>query len=443
MVSANVKILQDLRCFLQLCSRQPQLRDHYSVEQKDFSRRRKLPFEKLATLIVNCLKRSLQVELREFFEMQGQLPCSKAAFCQQRQKLSPHFFYHWNQLLVQSFYHHYASAVQRWRGLRVLACDGSTVYLPQRPELAACFGTQANQHGAEVMARILQVEDVLNHLTLYGALRPITSSEQSVGYGLSDFLPPDSISLWDRAFGSYALMYLLQQQEQPRFFVIRAKTHHGFKEVEAFLKSALTTKTTVFYPSEKSIKVLEQHGYKVTAQTPLQVRMCKVELEGGQTEVLLTNLLNEDLYPLKDLKYLYGLRWRIEVKYFKQKNTLQLEHFSGYSPQAILQDYLASLLVMNLESLIEKQSEAWLSLCAERRKLSWQINGNAAVAALKHRIVQLLLPEYSLITLLVQLQIQFEHYIEPLRPHRSFARKKKSRRLNGKFQTFTNFKHNL
>jgi hypothetical protein len=443
MVQANVKILQDLRSFLQLCSRQPELRDHYSVEQKDFSRRRKLPFEQLVALIVNCLKRSLQVELREFFQMQGQLPCSKAAFCEQRRKLSPHFFYWWNQLLIKSFYQHYGRCVQLFHGLKVLACDGSTLYLPNTAQLKERFGIQANQYAGQVMARILQVEDVLNHLTLYGALLPITCSEQSVGYALSDFLPSDSVSVWDRGFGSYALMYLLQQQEEPRFFVIRARTHHGFKQVETFLKSPARSRVAVFYPSEKSIKVLAQHGYKVTAQTPLKVRLVKVKLKGKATEVLLTNLWEEALYSVKDLNYLYALRWGIEVKYLKQKNTLQLEQFSGYSPQTIVQDYLASLLVLNLESLIEKQSEAWLCLLSERRRFIYQINCSAAIATLKHHVVQLLLPSYALFSLLIKLQTEFEQYVEPIRPHRSFARKKKSRRLNGKFQTFTNFKHNI
>lgn len=443
MVSANVKILEDLRQFLTLCSQQAELRSLYSVGEKDFSRRRKLPFEQLVALIVNCLKRSLQVELREFFQMQGQLPCTKAAFCEQRRKLQPHFFYHWNQLLVHSFYQHYGPSVQLFQGLKVLACDGSTLYLPNHQALKESFGTQTNQYGAQVMGRILQVEDVLNHLTLYGALLPITCSEQSLGYALSDFLPCDSISLWDRGFGSYALMYLLDRQEKPRYFVIRARTHRGFKEVETFLKSRTRNKVVVLYPCEKSIHVLLQHGYKVKAQTPLKVRLVKVKLKGKPTEVLLTNLLDEALYPPEDLKYLYGLRWGIEGKYFKEKNTLQLEQFSGYSPQAILQDYLASLVVLNLESLIEKQSEAWLCLLCERRQLFYQINCSAATAALKHRIVQLLLPVCSLFTLLLKLQTEFEQYTEPVRPHRSFARKKKSRRLNGKFQTFNNFKHNI
>ena len=44
--------------------------------------------------------------------------------------------------------------------------------------------------------------------------------------------------------------------------------------------------------------------------------MVKVELSTGEIEILLSDLYNKKLFPLCDLKYLYGLRWGIETIYY-------------------------------------------------------------------------------------------------------------------------------
>ena len=63
-----------------------------------------------------------------------------------------------------------------------------------------------------------------------------------------------------------------------------------------------------------------------------------------------------------------GLKsWGIETSFGKQKNQLQLEQFSGHRIICMQQDYAASLLVANLQSLIEKQSEDFLDQVNQRR----------------------------------------------------------------------------
>ena len=65
----------------------------FCVSDTDFSRTRKLPFEKIALLIARLCKKTLSVELDTFFEELGCLTnCSVSAFVQQRIKLEPVFF---------------------------------------------------------------------------------------------------------------------------------------------------------------------------------------------------------------------------------------------------------------------------------------------------------------------------------------------------------------
>lgn len=446
MVQANVKVMQDLQAYLEVCCGESDIRSKFTSSEHDFSRRRKLPMERVALLVLNFLKRSLNVEIREFFEKalgEEKLSCSKGAFCLQRLKLHPSFFFLWNQILVSGFYEHYGEEVKRWKGFRLLATDGSMAYLLDKPSLRNYFGVQDNQYGQRVMARMVQVEDVLNRIIFYGNIVPISVSEQSIAYSLADHYPADSLLLFDRNFASYALMYLLMNQEESRHFVIRCKTARTFNEVTSFLRSPQSSKVVNITAAESGIRILRELGYKINHKTAIKVRMVKFKLPNGETEVLLTNLMDERVYSVEDIKQLYGLRWRIETKYYKQKNQMLLEEFSGHSTCSVQQDYFANVLVANLHNLIEKQSDVHLSLLEEKRKYAYRINQSASLASMKHLIVRLLLQKKETILILLELQRVFEKYLEPERNGRLSPRIRKHKRRHGRFQTFTNYKRNL
>ncbi|MDR1224988.1 MAG: hypothetical protein LBL07_19240 [Tannerella sp.] len=85
-------------------------------------------------------------------------------------------------MLVNGFYRHCDSYVKRWKGMVLWAVDGSTVPLPQTESLKKAFGGTSNQHAEKpvsVMARICLFYNVLNELTVKGALHPCCSSEDS------------------------------------------------------------------------------------------------------------------------------------------------------------------------------------------------------------------------------------------------------------------------
>jgi len=299
MVKANVKIIEELKSFIELVAEQPDIRKLFTTQASDFSRDRKLPLQKVVGLIINFLKRSLSIELNEFFEILGESgsSCTKGAFCLQRIKLDPVFFQLWNYFLVNAFYHHYGESTKCWKGFRLLSVDGSTNYLFGKPEVIQHFGTQKNQH-AQVqipMARIVQIQDVLNEIIVWGDIYPIVKSERQIMNENVSRLSPDSLTLFDRGFPSYALMYLMINQEQPRHFVMRCRTDFS-REVRAFVKSRRTSKTVELSPCFKAIEQLRRNEFEVHPNTTIKIRMVKVVLSTGETEVLLTNLYDRRLY---------------------------------------------------------------------------------------------------------------------------------------------------
>jgi hypothetical protein len=440
MVEANIKIIAELKFFLESVSSDVDIRKLVTMGANDFSRERKLPLERIAGIIINMPKRSLSIEIQEFFDGLGEglRSCSKGAFSLQRGKLQPLFFKVWNKWLVDNFYHYYGKHVKRWRGFRLQAVDGSSVYLLNKPGIINHFGTHNNQHGSVPMARAMQVHDILNDITVWGDIYPIKESEQAIMAKRVGQLSTDSLTIFDRGFAGYGLMYLMMHEEIPRQFVIRCKTTFN-KEVIEFARSGKRSKIVELKPCYKSIAMLKENGYIVTANTSIQVRMVQVNLPNGDQEILLTNLYDEKLYSIEDIKYLYGLRWGIETAYDKQKNQQQLEQFSGHRVICIKQDYAATLFVANLQSLIEKQCENTILRINEKRTHKYRINRNVSWAALKHNIVRLFLTEEK-DKILIQLQKAFERNVEPVRPGRQYERSKKAKRLTGKYQTFTNYK---
>ena len=440
MVNANVQIIEELKAFLEIAVKDKSIRKLITQSEKDFTRNRKLPLARIVALIINMPKRSLCVEIQEFFASldKGLESCTKGAFSLQRTKLDALFFQAWNEFLVLCFYHFYGENVKRWRGFLLQAVDGSTAYLVDKKEVIEYFGTQVNQHGSIPMARILQIQDILNDITIRGAICPIIKSEQAIMNGWVCNLNIDSITLFDRGFPSFALMYLMNNEETPRHFVMRCKTSFN-KDVQQFMNSNDTCRIIELRATSDAKKTLYKHGYIVTSDTTTKVRIEKIKLDTGEIEVLLTNLYDEKLFTNKDLKYLYSLRWGIETTYSKQKNQQQMEQFSGHRVICIQQDYAAGIFVANLQSIIEKQCEEYLNQISKKRKYRYKINRNVSWAALKFNIIKLFLcndPHQ----ILIQLQKTFEKNIEPIRPGRQYPRIKNAKRLKGKYQTLTNYK---
>lgn len=440
MVNTNVKIIEALKSFLSIVTDVPEIRELFTNKPSDFTRDRKLPLNKIIGMLINLPKRSLSIELQSFFESleQDDISCTKGAFSLQRSKLKPIFFKVWNDLLVKSFYNFYDNNVKRWEGFRLLAVDGSNTSVMNVPEVLQHFGTADNKYGGVPMARVMQIYDVLNDLTIWGDIFPIKCSENSIIASHIRHLPADSLTLFDRGYPSFSLIYLLANEESPRHFLMRCKTTFS-NEVKSFVASNKNDIITTIYPSLESIEKLREHGYIVTQKTGIKIRMLKLALPDGEIEVLITNLYNDKIFTLKKLSNLYFMRWRIETTYSKQKNQLQMEIFSGHRVICIEQDYTAGLFVSNLQSIIEKQCEEEIEKIAAFRFYEYKINRNISWASLKNRILKLLIESEDSFTILMELQHLFVRNIEPIRPGRHIPRPLPKRK-RGKYQTFTNYR---
>jgi hypothetical protein len=93
MIDTNLQLIAELKAFITELSLDTDLFNKVRISPKDFTRTRKLPFEQLVYFISKLCKKTLSVELEDFFSASGYgINCSVSGFVQQRLKLNPLFF---------------------------------------------------------------------------------------------------------------------------------------------------------------------------------------------------------------------------------------------------------------------------------------------------------------------------------------------------------------
>jgi len=439
-MSANLKIISDLRNFIALSSQESELKKVFTTSPKDFTRKRKLHFETVVCMLLNFFKKSYELEISEFFswiDADG-LKASKSAFSQQRLKINSFFFNCLNAILVGSFYTHYKNEIRRWNGLRVIAIDGSTSYLIDNEEVNEHFGTHGNQRGTVTLSRILCAFDVLNKITIKADMYPINRSEQKIALNWLPAYDPDMLLIYDRAYPGFTSIFHHQHKEQSQPFLMRCPV--GFSlEVVSFVKSGLNETISTFKADKATRRNLKEQGFIVKAGATIEVRLIRVVLDDGTIEVLVTNLFDQQKYPYNEFKALYFMRWGIETRFSTFKNQLQLEAFSGQKVETILQDFYVTVFLSNLQEIISKPSQQIVDERTSKCKYAYQINRNVAIGLMKNRIIDIFLSKDPQ-NILIELQILFSCYIQPIRPNRKAPRMKKLKRRSGKYKTLNNYK---
>lgn len=440
MTNTNLRILNSLREFIDEVHENKlfvENKNHFTVNDS------KLNFVRLISLILNLPKKSVGLEIEEFFQAIGKakLSCTKSAFTQQRSKLSYEFFSVLTAKLLDENYLHNKKSMKRWKKFILCAVDGSSISLINKPEVKEFFGTHSNQHVSSPMARIMGIYDVLNNVTLACNLFPIAITEPAIIKQWIEVSQADQLLLYDRGFPSYVNIFLHHQQETTIHYVMRAK--HGMNKcVGEFVNSKLRDSILYFKADKDNVNDLYKLGYKIKIGTKLKVRAIKVKLKGGEIEILLTNLFDRKEYPFRIFKALYFKRWGIETNYNAQKNYLQIECFSGTKVNSILQDFYATVFIGNLQSILTNSCQEKVEKKTYDRKYKYKINRNIAIGIMKNKIPKLLLDKSpsKILKEITELQLKF---FEPIRPNRSNPRKRQTRKIRGKYHTELNYKRVL
>lgn len=395
----------------------------YRMNKTDFSRRRKQPFGGMLLFMVNFLKKSLVIEIDSFVNFLNSKSnlisvkkFTKSAFVQKRMKINPSVFKYLSQVIIENTYIESNTTIKRFYGFRILSVDGSKLTLPNTEELKNEFGESKNQTNTGVVqARISVLYDVLNLLVLDSEMDNLKICERTLALRHSIQWKKNDLIIYDRGYPSYDFKYEHIKAEID--YLIRVKTSHS-KIVQCFVDSDEKSIVTEIYPQEKHSFI----GKDYNKNSPLKVRLVRIDLPSGEVEVLMTSLLDSEKYPTKIFKELYFMRWGVETFYDELKNKLKVGCFTGYSKISILQDFFCAIFISNLQSIIVNDLQDELNLKNHKTKINYKINGNLSYGFLKNRVLELLIKEASLENIFKELQDLFIQNTIPIRPNRNNKR---------------------
>jgi hypothetical protein len=411
-------------------------RSTYLTDVKRFTRHRKLDFERLCLFMLANCKRSLGLELDLFFLEHGEWPCSKSAFSQARYGVKSDFFRAWSQQLIDLTYRLLAPRLRTWKHFYLKGVDGTTLYLFEQADVVAEFGGSSNQFGLVVLGRAGFQVDLLNGYCCAAYLGPHPLGEPHFAASFLANATPADLLIYDRNFISFELIYKHLQAGVP--FLMRAMITFN-KTVEGFVHSGAKQAIERFPIPDEARYALTRQGYTVDAATSVTVRLLRIELDNGTVEVLVSSLLDRKKYSHACFKDLYGKRWGCETYIDKVKNQVQLEIFTGHKPQAIYQDFFATMILLNLHTLIVASCHKGLRQLNERRVQPAAINQNISIGLLKQHLIELF-GGHSPALILQQLKGLFLSHLEQVRPGRKYPREPTRKKRRGKYQTLPNYR---
>ena len=336
-----------------------------SMPGKDFTRRRALGFENIILLLLTMGSESVGKNLMEVFHFQEKTP-SAPAFVQQRKKLLPE--------ALETLFHGFTSQLhpeKKYRGYRLLAVDGSSLKsaaYPQDP-LSYLPGTD-RQHGWN-KHHINALFDLENGI--YTDIFVQKEHEKNENKALREMAGRSAISepvivLADRNHSSLNNLahlenrgwnYVIRLKERDSVFGVQLPDSPVF-DVPVTLTLGRLSKRQL----EKTGASIPENYCHITSQRTfdflpvgstefhtLRFRIVRVEISGGNTETLITNL-DPQKFPPYALKALYAKRWGIETSFRSLKYTVGLIHLHSKIPMLILQEIFAAFLIYNFTQAI-------------------------------------------------------------------------------------------
>lgn len=372
------------------------------------------------------MQSSIQRELDRFFrsyngkEITEQFT-TQSAFSQARLKINPDAFIELNTDCIDHFYSNYN--LKKWKGFRLIAFDGSQIILPKTVQTIKEFGeyTSNRMNKTVVLARISKAYDVLNKISIDAKLVNLKIGEHTLANQHLKYCENGDLILLDRGYPSFDLFrnildsgsHFCARVTMSSWNVAKELVESGKKEIIAEIKPGNDLKRKY----QKQNIVVE----------PIRCRFVCVDLPSGEKEVLITSLLDKEQYGHSIFKRLYHLRWDIEESYKKDKHRLQLENFSGKTIIAVYQDFYANILIGNITSILSSTLDDQIYKKTNKTKYKYQINITTSLAKVKETIA-LLFTKPNIIWILEKLIELFVSNILPVRPNRSFERKKQIRK---------------
>lgn len=191
-----------------------------------------------------------------------------------------------------------------WKGMLLLALDGTTFKVPDSPQNRRRFGLPGSSRGGRSafpqMRAILLVSPLLRFI-LAARFGPYRRDELGLADSILPEIPSGTLLLADRRFASWG--FLLPLRAQSRHFLVRVPKRYKARRLWALGAGDALVEVKLHGSLRRRCP---QYPRKVLVRE-IHVRIRGVEMRYW------TSLLDSHLYPTVDLVTLYARRWEEEI----------------------------------------------------------------------------------------------------------------------------------
>lgn len=388
------------RNYLDHCENDPDLR----LKSSAFTRKRKLTPKRMLMILLQRMVRSLQLGMDHFFEYFEEETVSKQAFSKARANLNPQYVRKFADGIAEI--HAQDADAPCYRGMRLIAIDGTDIALENSAELKEVFGCSGPKRDAATALGSMAYGP-LDQAIYDCQIAPYATDERDLAklhmVRLQELGLGGSLLLFDRWYPSAAFLdYTLAAGFS---FVMRVREKWNL-QADAIKSEGWIT--------------LSHEGREFS------VRVLKAPLSSGDTETLLTNLDDKQL-PFSQAADLYFKRWTIETAFDTLKSKLQLENFSGKTKVSVLQDFYATVYITGFAMICAADATKQIQDNDREKNLKYarKANMNRSIDFLRKRFFLIILEDDPDIrhAMLDRLCRDIAAYPVSIRPDRSPSRK--------------------
>ena len=355
---------------------------------RNFSRDRKLPFEKVLAMLISMGGGSLRNELIDHFHCAADM-ASAPAFVQRKAQLLPE--------ALEYLFHRFTEATAKehfYKGYRLLAADGSDLQIFADPKDVDSYypGTNGQKHYS--MLHINAVYDLMNRAyqdILIQKGRKMNENAALVQMTDRSSIPK-AILIADRNYEAYngiahiekvGWKYLIRIRDTAG--MIRPFHFDTNCDLDVWKTITLTRKQTNAFkrmkadnparyrclPNSSPFDFIELYDNKYY---DLNIRFVRFRISEDTYETVITNL-SADEFPSDEIKHLYNLRWGIETSFRELKYTIGLKQPLSKKAEYISQEIFARCIMYNFCELVTSH----VAIHYQSEKYVYQTNFSAAV----------------------------------------------------------------
>jgi len=263
-----------------------------------------------------------------------------------------------------------------WHGHRLWHVDGSSFSMPDTPALQRHFGQPGNQAmgcGFPV-AHILCLFGAKTGLVRDIVVSPMRTGDIAKTPTLHRVIQPNDIAIGDKAFCTYFELAMLQSEGKHGVFPCHQTRIVNFTPHRPYNQPTQSKNRTKGLPQSRWVKSLGHDDQAVEYfkpphcppwMTPQQYEAAppsilvrelrrKVRLSHGRkkTVVIVTTLLDAQIYPPEELVEVTRQRWGVEVNLRHLKTTMGMEVLRSKSVEGVTKELWMYAIIYNLTRLI-------------------------------------------------------------------------------------------